>query len=122
MKLLKCTIAFAVLLVTIACSPIENQARDTAAALQGAIIAAQAQYQSSCSLNNAQTVCQTIARAVNGQNALITSVEAYCGWNSANPPGDPAAKCVPVKSAQAGLQTSIANANQFITELKGVLK
>ena len=50
---------FTALLVVIAllpmlgCSPIENQARDTAAALSGSIIAAQTKYQASCTANPA---------------------------------------------------------------------
>jgi hypothetical protein len=32
------------------------------------------------------------------------------------------AQCVPVKSAQAGLQTAVANADLFVAEIKGVIK
>ena len=42
-------------LALIACSPLEQQARNTAAALQGAIGAAQAQYQSTCTTTPTQT-------------------------------------------------------------------
>ena len=110
------------LLVLTGCSPIEQQARNTAAALQGVIVAAQSQYLTTCTSNSSQTVCTSINNAVSGENALVTAVEAYCGWSTTNPPSDPKAQCVPVKTAQAGLQTAIANANVFITELKGMLK
>lgn len=110
------------LLILIGCSPIEQNARNTAAALQGAIIAAQTSQQASCSANPKQTACTVINNAIAGQTALITSITAYCGWSMTNPPADPNATCTPVKTAQAGLQAAIANATVFITELKGVIK
>ena len=111
----------ALTLILAGCSPIEQQARNTAAALQGTIVAAQAKYQSSCTANPAQAVCVDINKAVSGEAALITSIEAYCNWSTTMPPSDPNATCTPVKSAQAGLQTAIANATNFINSLKGVL-
>ena len=122
MKSVVSALTICLLLVTTACSPIENKARDTAAALQGAILAAQSQYQVPCTADNTQSACKTISKAVAGQNALITSIEAYCSWSPVNPPADPSAKCSPVKSAEPALQTAIANATEFISELKGVLK
>lgn len=105
----------------IACSPIEQQARNTAAALQGAIVAAQAKYHDTCVANPSQNVCQVVNRGISGENALITSIETYCGWSTVAPPTDPNAKCVPVKTAQAGLTTAIANATRLTLEIKGVL-
>ena len=109
-------------LLLVACSPVEQSARDTAAALGGALATAQLQFQGSCTTNSSQKECQVINQAVAGQNALVTAIEAYCGWSQTAPPTDPAAKCVPVKTAQAGLQTAINNAQLFIVELKGVIK
>lgn len=103
------------------CSPIENRARDTAAALSGSIVAAQAKYQTSCAAHPAQGICQTINRAVSGENALITAVETYCGWSPTLAPPDPTAKCEPVKSAEAALQAAIANATLLTLEIKGTL-
>lgn len=111
----------ALLLATTACSPIEKNARDTAAALQGIIIAAQTKYRVSCSSDPNQTPCLTINRGVSGENALVTSIELYCGWSTLAPPTDPNAKCVPVKTAEAALSSAIANAAQLTTEVKGVL-
>lgn len=108
------------ILPLIACSPLEQQARDAAAALGGAITAAQAQHQECKSAPQALT-CVTINKAVDGQNALVTSIEAYCGWTAGVMPSDPNAKCVAVKGAAPALQTAIANANEFITQLKGVI-
>jgi hypothetical protein len=116
---------FGLLLLTLiasSCSPLEQSARNTAAALQGALGAAQAQYQATCTADPKQTACTVINQAVAGQNALVTATEAYCGWSTAAPPTVTTATCVPVKSAAAGLQTAITNANLFVTELKGVIK
>jgi hypothetical protein len=103
------------------CSPIENQARDTAAALSGSIIAAQTRYQANCSANSGQEICQVINRGVSGENALLTAVETYCGWSATLAPPDPSAKCVPVKSTQAALQAAIANAAELTIQIKGAL-
>lgn len=107
-------------LLLVACSPVEQQARNSAAALQGAIIAAQAKYHDSCVANTSQSPCQDINKAVSGENALITAIETYCGWSTAAPP-DPGAKCVPVKSAVGVLNAAIGNANALTLQIKGVL-
>jgi hypothetical protein len=109
------------LLPMLGCSPIENQARDTAAALSGSIIAAQIKYQASCAANASQEVCQLINRGVSGENALITAVETYCGWAPTQAPPDATAACVPVKSMQAGLRAAIANAAALTLEIKGAI-
>ena len=109
------------LLPMMGCSPIENQARDTAAALSGAIVAAQTTYQANCVANPEQQVCQLINRGVAGENALITAVETYCGWTPSIVPPDATAQCVPVKSAQAALEAAIANASTLTLEIKGAI-
>lgn len=111
----------ACLLPMMGCSPIENQARDTAAALSGAIVAAQTQYQASCVANPNQQVCQLIDQGVAGENALITAVETYCGWTATVAPPDVTAQCVPVKSAQAALEAAITNASTLTLEIKGAI-
>lgn len=104
----------------VGCSPLENQARDTAAALSGSIVAAQSVYQARCAANPGQEICEVINRGVAGENALITAVETYCGW-AAVAPLDPTAKCVPVKSAKAALEAEIANAAALTLQIKGAL-
>jgi hypothetical protein len=121
MKTLTTIVLVAILVPMLACSPLENQARDTAAALSGSIIAAQTKYQASCAANPGQEICQMINRGVFGQNALISAVETYCGWSMTIAPPDPNAKCVPVKSAQAALQAAIANAATLTIQIKGAL-
>lgn len=116
-------VIFALCFVLAGCTQLEQTARNTAAALQGAIAAAQAQYQTQCTASPTLQACVVINQAVAGQNALITATEGYCGWSAASPPTNPAtATCTPVKTAQAGLQAAITNGNLFISELKGVLQ
>ena len=116
------TIALALtMLPMLACSPLENQARNTAAALSGSIVAAQAKYQGSCTANPSQQICQAINRGVSGENALITAVETYCGWAVTSAPPDPNAECIAVKSAEAVLQAAIANAAGITLQIKGAL-
>lgn len=104
------------------CNTAASNARNTAAALQGMIVAAQAQYQTTCTANPSQTACTSINRAVAAENALITADEAYCGWSTQSPPSNPTAPCVPVSGAAAALATATANAAAFITELKGLIQ
>jgi len=128
--------ALVLTILMLGCSPLENQARDTAAALSGSIAAAQSMYQARCAANPAQEICQVINRGVSGENALLTAIETYCGWTptldpngpksgpSGAPtlaPPDPTAKCAPVKSAQAALQAAIANAATLTLQIKGAL-
>jgi hypothetical protein len=110
------------LLVLVGCSPVEQQARDTAAALGGALAAAQTQHQTECTTAPTGAACVLINKAVSAQNALVTSIEAYCGWSSNVLPTDPNTKCVPVSGAQGALNAAISNANGFITQLKGVIQ
>jgi hypothetical protein len=121
MRMLIAIFVVLALLPMLGCSPLENQARDTAAALSGSIIAAQTQYQASCSANPGQEICQVINRGVSGENALISAVETYCGWSATLAPPDPTATCVPVKSAQAALQAAIANAATLTLQIKGAI-
>lgn len=110
------------LLILAGCpSGVESKARDTSAALKGAIGTAQAEYAVSCTASPTTTTCTTITRAIAAQNALITATEAYCSWSTSAPPPDTTTKCVPVASAQAALNAAIANATQAITEVKGVI-
>jgi hypothetical protein len=121
-SLLASLVAAALCLAAVACTPLEQSARNTAAALGGAIGAAQAEYGAQCTKSPTDASCKIINQAVAGQNALVTAVEAYCGWSTQNPPRNGAATCVPVKSAADGLAGAIANANLLIAELKGLMK
>src|SRR5947207_15952877 len=121
MKLLFTIIVAVAALVSLGYSPVETQARDSAAALSGSIVAAQTKYQTSCTADLSQQICQVINRGVSGENALVTAIETYCGWAMTPAPPDPNAKCVPVKSAEAALQTAIANAAALTLQIKGAL-
>src|SRR5258707_1067239 len=121
MKKLSTILLVTCLLPMLGCSPVENQARDAAAALSGSIVAAQTKYQTSCTANPSQQICQMINRGVAGENALLTAVETYCGWAVTPAPADPTATCVPVKSAERALQAAIANAGVLTLQIKGAL-
>jgi hypothetical protein len=121
MKKLMMVLTVAIVLPMLGCSPLESQARDTAAALSGSIVAAQSKYQASCTATPSQQVCQIIDQGISGENALITAVETYCGWTPTLAPPDPTATCVPVKSAQAALESAIANAATLALQIKGAI-
>ena len=111
-----------VLILTACPAGVESKGRDTAAALKGALGTAQAEYTAECTADKTKPACTAINRGVSAQNALITALESYCGWSTTAPPPDQTAKCVPVSSARSALDAAIANANQAINEIKGVLK
>ena len=115
-------VAFASLMVLTACSQPEKKARDAAATLNGLLTQAKDQNRASCQANPSQSVCQTINRGVDGQNALITAIQTYCGWSASTPPNDPNAKCVPVKGVEPILVSATNNVTQIISELRGVVK
>ena len=120
-RLLSLVLIVPLTLLLTACPNLASSARDTSAALQGLIVAAQAKYQSTCTATPSQAVCVDINKAVSGENALVTATEAYCNWSTTSPPTDTTVPCVPVQSAAAGLQTAISNANTLINEIKGTL-
>ena len=120
-RLIAAPLLIVLVVVLTACSPVEQKARDTAAALQGIIVAAQAKYHDSCVANPSQNVCRKINNGVSAENALVTSIETYCGWSTTMPPADVNAKCVPVKTAKDALQAAINNATVLVLEIKGIL-
>jgi len=121
MKTLTVILLVLCLFPMLGCSSLENQARNAAAALSGSIVAAQNKYQAACVANPSQEICRVINRGVSGENALITAVETYCGWSVTAAPPDPAATCVPVKSAEAALRAAIANAAALTVQIKGAI-
>ena len=93
---------------------------DAAAALQGAIVAAQTQYQPTCSTDPSAQPCLLINRAVAAQNALVTATEAYCGFSTATAM-TPTATCQPVSTMQAGLTSALQNANALFQEVSAAV-
>ncbi len=120
----KLALLFAATLLLAACpkAALEQNARDVAASLGGLLTSAQAQHQE-CVSDSSPAICQTIKRGISGQNALVTSLETYCGWSltDATPPPVGTA-CTPVAEAESALKSAIANANQLTTEIKGTVK
>lgn len=121
MRIIAIALTCTLTLVLTACGPLEEKTRDTAAALSGSIVAAQSKYHDGCVANPTKDVCQLINKGVSGENALITALETYCGWQVNIAPPDPKAKCVPVKSAQSALEAALANAAILTTQIKGVI-
>ncbi len=93
-------------------------ARDTAAALGGAITSAQQQYATECQSDASKSACGIINKAIAAQGVLITATETYCGFSGASQPID---ACKPVATAQEGLMKALDNAQQFLTDLKGII-
>ena len=117
----KLSLLLAATIVLVGCG-LENNARDSAAALNGVLTSAQAQHLAECQADPSMPHCQLIKRGISGQNALITATESYCGWSTTAPPPDPTTKCVPVKGAEAALKAAITNANELTLEIKGTVK
>lgn len=112
-------LAIVVLLAGFAChiDPTIRAGRDTAAAAQGAIQAAQAQ----CKANAQAKVCPVIPQAAQAQNLLVTALETACGWSPTAPPADPNAKCVVVQGALPALSAATQNVNTILQQLKGAM-
>ena len=95
----------------------QSIARDTAAALNGAITNAQAKSTAQCVKDNTQSICREINRGVVAQNTLITALETYCSWSATTAPPDPNAPCKPVDSALGALTAATTNAATLVTEI-----
>lgn len=112
---------FALTFVMMACDSIDKQARDVSASLKGPLVVAQQQNQDKCGADPSVQPCQLINRAISAQNALITADQAYCGWSKSTALDQRDVPCVPVKTAEGGLKSALANAQPFIQQLKGVI-
>ena len=121
MKKLLIVPVIGLVLMLAACPKLANTARDTAASLNGLLTTAQGQYAPGCKTDPTQQICSLINKGVDLQNALISATQTYCGWSAQVQPTNPNQPCVPVQGAAGALQAAIANANQIITELKGVI-
>ena len=126
------TIALALtVLPMLACSPLENQARDAAAALSGSIVAAQAKYQGSCTASPSQQITNltatingfNLAGTVSGgqglTNALTAKLASVNADLSMSPP-DTSGACATLNAftnqvnAQRGNKLTIAQADSLL--------
>lgn len=123
MRKLLGTIAMLALIPLLGCpgkQPAEKNARDTIAAATGAIQSAQTEYKAECTAAPVAPKCVLINDAVHGQNAAITSVEAYCGFQvNVSLPAD---VCVPVKTAAGALTAAIGNLGNFVGEIQAIMQ
>lgn len=121
-RLIILALVLTIALVMIGCPKPAENARNAIASAQGFIVAQQQIHGQSCKAAPSQEVCVNINKAVSAQNAAVTALETYCGWNPLAPPSDPNAPCVPVKGAEAALTAAVGNLNQIIGEIKGAAK
>lgn len=105
------------------CSPLENSARDAAAAAQGFIEQAQQNHLTECQANPEKDFpCQNINQAIGAQNLLIDAIEQYCGFPSR--PGAEALKalegrhCIRNKAAGERLRSAVASLNSIIADYR----
>lgn len=121
-KLFSLVLVVAFAIAETGCSPLEVKARDTSAALNGAVTTAIGQYSDTCRANESQVPCQTIIRAAGVLDVLLTADETYCGWAAGQAKIDPNAVCVPNKSATGLLTVATENAVMATAEIVVIIK
>jgi hypothetical protein len=114
-RLISLALSFVLVVALTGCSPVEQNARNVLAANYGLLTTAFQQYNAECSTDPSGYACTLIVKDAQAQNAGIIALEAYCGFTSASLLTD---KCVPVKSAEAGLVAALANINAFMAQVK----
>jgi hypothetical protein len=110
--------AFLVLIT--GCGSLEQNSRDTIAAATGLIQSAQGQYQAECVAAPTSGTCVLINQGVHAQNALVTALEAYCGFQVGVTV--PSATCTPIKGAAAALSAAIGNLNTIMGEITAIVQ
>lgn len=99
------------------CSPLENHARDAAAAAQGFIQQAQKNHQAECqAFPTKPWPCVAINEAVGAQNLLIDAVEQYCGWPSGV--AAPTQPCLRKAEYQKRLAAAVDSVNRIIKDYR----
>ena len=118
-KIISIVLMLAMLPFLSGCQPTEASARDAIAAATGAIQSAQTEYKDECSALPSAPKCVLINQAVYAQNASITALEAFCGFQvNVSLPSD---TCKPVASAQGALNAALANIKNFTGEILAIL-
>jgi hypothetical protein len=98
------------------CQPVEVSARDGIAAFRGYLVSAQSRHTLECiQAKGALPICDTLRRADASLNVAKDALELYCGWT---PHSEPQATCEKNKSAQAALNTALANMQKMSTDIK----
>lgn len=104
------------------CTPLEDSAKDAAAASQAVIQAEQAAHRAACELDSTPAICVNINKAIDAQNALVTAAEIYCGWpanpNPAQLAQAGAMPCQHIASGKAALQAAVLNLNAIVGTVK----
>lgn len=119
MKLKILTLTLCACIGLTGCGTLEQNSRDTLAAATGLIQSAQGQYSAECTTAPTSGTCVLINQGVHAQNALITALEAYCGFQVGITL--PAATCQPVKTASGALNAAIGNLNNIMGEITAIV-
>jgi hypothetical protein len=110
-------------LVSIGCTPIEDQAYKTIVGAKAFLDAEKAAHPE-CASNITATVCVDLKRATSSKDFLIDAAETYCAGPQFETGGacQPPAKGTPaLTQATAKLKAAIAAYSQSATDLKGAL-
>jgi hypothetical protein len=99
----------------------DQAARDVISSSNGVLVQAQAEYVATCKPNPSQRLCVLINQAGFAQNASITALETYCGFQLTPILPDPSTVCVPQKNAQAALLTTVTNLKQLTGEIQAAM-
>jgi len=109
------------LLILAGCAPLQDTARDAIAASKGVLESAQLQHRDSCIADPHQKTCVIIHDGVAAENSAIDALELYCS-NSGAQSFQTGGPCIVDKSAAPKLEAALANLNQIISDVKGLVK
>lgn len=112
------------LVLLLGCSGAEKNARDAIAASKGAIETAQNKYMETCKADATQQPCVIVNKAVAAQNTAINALELYCSGTAPTGGQDfqHGGVCHADKSLQPKLDAAVADLNQIIASVKGIIQ
>lgn len=101
------------------CNSFASQARDSIAAFNGYLTAAQAKHTGECIVSKGELpVCDTLRRSDAAENAAIDALEAYCQIPPHTTFTGAGASCKPVTSLQGGLTAALAGISALTPDIK----
>lgn len=118
----KLFILLPLLLMTVACQPPQNSARDTIAAAKGYLDSARSHHpECNTTSPNGTHACQIIGKGTQAKDVAIDALEIYCSNTSTTgvnfQDGGP---CVADKAYEPKLKAALASLNQIISDVKGL--
>jgi len=121
MKHVLAVLIMGLMLVTVACQPVEMTARDTIAASKG-FLDSQSAIHAECATTPTLAVCGLITKGNAAKHLAIDALEEYC----AGPQFESGGACVSPKDKtqknqlQGKLTSALTNLNQIITDIKAL--